>query len=93
MKNLRPLNLVGNKLNVTGANEHGKILLTQHKDYIQKKVVDAFGKKLNIQFSEDINLRDEESQSKTVEKPTPKTKNPNNSLIDAIINELGGQEI
>lgn len=93
MKNLKPLNLVGNKLSVTGANEHGKMLLTQHKDYIHKKVVDAFGKKLNIQFSEDISLTEKEFQSKKEEKPAPKTKKSDNPVIDAIINELGGQEI
>jgi DNA polymerase-3 subunit gamma/tau len=97
IKNLRPMNLEGNKLNVSGADENGKYILKRNQDYINKKVMDIFGKKLNLQFSDKSDSSEPEVQTSTLEvstektaKKESKTKDP---LVDAIINELGGQEI
>ena len=97
IKNLRPMNLEGNKLNVSGADENGKYILKRNQDYINKKVMDVFGRKLNLQFSDKSESSEPEVQASTREvstektaKKESKTKNP---LVDAIINELGGQEI
>ncbi len=93
MKNLRLINLEGNKLNLSGVDEHGKFLLTQHQEYISKKIMDVFGKKLNLQFSSVGNSPEVESQPRNDEKLSKKANKANDPLIDAIINELGGQEI
>lgn len=96
IKNLRPMNLEGNKLNVTGADDNGKFILKRNSDYINKKVMDVFGRKLNLQFSE--NLDSAESLPSLSNLP-PNTKSDkeeaksSNPLIKAIIDELGGQEI
>ena len=52
IKNLKPLNLQGNKLKVSGADENGQYLLKRNQDYINKKVMDVFGRKLLLQFAE-----------------------------------------
>ncbi|OGU36959.1 MAG: DNA polymerase III, subunit gamma and tau [Ignavibacteria bacterium RIFOXYB2_FULL_35_12] len=97
IKNLRPMNLEGNKLKVSGVDENGKYILKRNQDYINKKVMDVFGRKLNLQFSDVLESAEPEVQSSSAEntnkkqsKKDIKTKDP---LIDAIINELGGQEI
>ena len=56
IKNLRPMNLEGNKLNVSGADENGKYILKRNQDYINKKVMDVFRRKLNLQFSDIIGI-------------------------------------
>lgn len=97
IKNLKPMNLEGNKLNVSGADENGKYILRRNQDYINKKVMDVFGRKLNLQFSDvtespELGLQSSsvENSTKTPVKMESKTKD---TLIDAIINEIGGQEI
>ena len=97
IKNLKPMNLEGNKLKISGADEDGKYILMRNQDYINKKVIAAFGRKLNLQFSDpskspvsETKLSSEASSIKSSVKKESKT---NDALIDAIINELGGQEI
>ena len=96
IKNLKPLNLEGNKLEVSGVDESGKYLLMRNQDYINKKVMDVFGRKLNFQFSEVSGTNLPEVQA-SVDRVTTKTVKKESKavdpLIDAIINELGGQEI
>ncbi|NWF90279.1 MAG: DNA polymerase III subunit gamma/tau [Ignavibacteriaceae bacterium] len=95
MKNLQLINLEGNKINVSGADEHGKFLLSKNQDYINKKVLNAFGKKFTLHFSEN-NSPTSSNQTPTnreTAKQTEKNNGQTNPLIDAIINELGGQEI
>lgn len=93
MKNLKFINIHGNTLNVSGADESGKFLLSQNQDYINKKVMDAFGKKLSIKFADKSESSKEENSAKEQSSTAAKTKKSDNPLIDAIINELGGQEI
>jgi type II secretory pathway component PulK len=97
IKKIRPMNLDGNKLNVSGADENGKFILKRNQDYINKKVMDVFGRKLNLQFSDksespepEMQASSNDSSTKKTAKKESKSKDP---LIDAIINELGGQEI
>jgi DNA polymerase-3 subunit gamma/tau len=97
IRNLKPVNLDGNKLNVSGADDNGKFLLMRNQDYINKKVMDVFGRKLNLQFSDQSEVSEPEVQESTSEISTEQTakkkSKSKDSLIDAIINELGGQEI
>lgn len=92
IKTLEPVSLEGNKLNVSGVDENGKFLLKKHQDYLSKKALESFGIKILFQFTESTGI--EEKQ--LVKKPSAnskKTSQNNNPLINAIINELGGQEI
>lgn len=93
MKNLKFINIHGNTLTVSGADESGKFLLSQNQDYINKKVMDAFGKKLYIHFTDTTESSKEEKSTKEQSSAAAKPKKSDNPLIDAIINELGGQEI
>jgi DNA polymerase III subunit gamma/tau len=93
IKNLRPMNLAGNKLSVSGADEDGRYILMRHQDYINKKVMDVFGKKLLLQFSDNVDSPEPEVHTKGKEKSSIKTSNTKDPLIDAIISELGGQKI
>lgn len=94
IKNLKPMNLEGNKLKVSGADENGKFILMRNQDYISKKVMDAFGRKLSLQFWDGSESESRPSTEKNVnKKPGEKESSTNEPLIDAIIKELGGQEI
>jgi hypothetical protein len=96
IKNLRPMNLEGNKLNVSGADENGKYILKRNQDYINKKVMDVFGRKLNLQFSENLDSVEplpSPSNLPPITKSGKEDAKSSNPLIKAIIDELGGQEI
>lgn len=92
IKTLEPVSLEGNKLNVSGVDENGKFLLKKHQDYLSKKALESFGKKILFQFTESTGTEEKQliKKSSAASKKTPQNNNP---LIDAIINELGGQEI
>lgn len=97
IKNLQLVSLEGNKLKVSGFDEHGKFILNKHQDYLNKKILETFGKKLNLLYTvvdkptatEKAKLSVEESEKKSLTKEG-KSQRP---IIDAIINELGGEEI
>jgi DNA polymerase-3 subunit gamma/tau len=97
IKNLRPKNLEGNKLEVIGADNNGKYILMQNRDYISKKMMDIFGRKLNLLFSEsneEPEIETQQAQKKVEPKKTiPHINSSEDPLIDAIINELGGTEL
>lgn len=97
IRNLKPVNLEGNKLSVSGADENGKFILKRNQDYINKKVMDVFGRKLTLQFSDTAESPESEVQTSSTEvpikKPVKKESKTKTPLADAIINELGGQEI
>ncbi len=93
IKNLQPMNLQGNKLKVSGADANGQYLLKRNQDYINKKVMDIFGRKLLLQFASTGDPQEPEVHLRSEEKPPKKTSMNKDPLIDAIINELGGQEI
>ncbi len=92
MKSLEPVSLEGSKLNVSGADENGKFLLKQHQEYLSKKALESFGKKIELHFTEPAKT-DKKSITKKTSITSPKTSPNNKPIIDAIINELGGQEI
>lgn len=87
ISNINLIGFDGNNLTLSAASEDVEKDFSLHKDYIDKKVIQVFGKKLNLKF---------EDPKKTVE--TAKTsKSPNKSTSDPIekliIEELGGEEI
>ena len=92
MKNLEPISLEGNKLNVSGVDENGKFLLQKYQDYLSKKAIESFGKKIFFQFTEPKIIEKNQSDKKP-SVVSKKTSQNNNPLVDAIINELGGQKL
>jgi DNA polymerase III subunit gamma/tau len=90
--NLELASLEGNKLKVFLNDEDGKKSFGLDKDYLAKKTVEIFGKKIIFQF-EDHPLN---STGSNGSKNNPNSKGENvidDPLVDLIIKELGGEEI
>lgn len=92
-----PISLERDNLIVTIKDSEGKIIFQENQDYLQKKSVEIFGRKLNFQFevdeSKEITYQSEPPEQILIEK-TPKISNKENTpLIDRIIKELGGKEL
>ena len=90
--NIKLLNLEGNKLNIYSGDSHAKETLTLNEDYIVKKAHQHFGKKILFQ----INENDTSATYKpNTNQQSLKDENSNDKdpYINAIMNELGGEEI
>src|SRR5690606_23923936 len=96
IKSVKVLNLEGNKLNIASPYEHGKELLNQQNEYITKKAMDFFGKKLIFELTEAGTFEKQPENSGeniSEEKPVkPKKENLNDPFENYIINEMGGEE-
>ncbi len=89
--NIKLLNLEGNKLTIYSGDPHAKETLKLNEDYIIKKAHKYFGKKITFQISEnDTSLSSNSKINQNTLKTTAKNSDP---YVDAIINELGGEEI
>lgn len=93
IQNAEVQNFEGNKLNLTGIDKDGKFLLKSHKDYIEKKALDYFGKKIYFDFIETEAKKHDFKREETKNIPETKTTVENSPIINKIISELGGQEI
>jgi len=89
LNQLSPIGLDKNKINVIIKDEYGKVIFEQNQDYIAKKTFEVFGKKLAFNFLH--NPVNEELES-TKDIPAKKD-NQNDPIVNAIINQLGGEEI
>ncbi len=95
VNNIKLLNLEGNKLNIYLGDSHAKDTLKLNEDYISKRAHEHFGRKIIFQIKE--------NDIPTITKSTKDKKEANNlkdeisdekdPYINAIINELGGEEI
>ena len=95
--NVELLDLNGSKLSVNLPDEDGKKSFKLHKDYIEKKFMNFFGKRIILNFSKadsnsPIPLQEKTS---TAAKQSKKEKavSTNEPVVDAIIRELGGKEL
>jgi hypothetical protein len=108
IKELTLIGLEGNKLNVYSKDSHGKDEIRHHQDYIHQKTLEYFGKKMIFQFKENppkghpvgAAMEDTRSDShveipsaQQIEKSRNKGTSTDDPYIDAIINELGGEEV
>ena len=93
MQNAEVQNFEGNKLNLTCIDKDGKFLLKSHKDYIEKKALDYFGKKIHFGFTETETKKPTLKKEGTRNIPETKTTVENSPIINKIISEFGGQEI
>ncbi len=96
IKSVKVLSLEGNKLNIASPYEHGKELLNQQNEYITKKAMDFFGKKLIFELTEAGTFEKQQEnsvESTNEEKPVKQKKeNSNDPFENFIINEMGGEE-
>ena len=88
-------NLEGNKIYINSGDSHAKETLRLNEDYITKKAREYFGRKIVFQIKEnDIPpTRKSSVVPKSADKVTNEKSDEKDPYIDAIINELGGEEI
>lgn len=93
--NIKLQNLEGNKINIYSDDSHAKETLKLNEDYITKKAREYFGKKIVFQITEnDIpSIPKPTTNKKSIQNVKEEKFKENDPYIDAIINELGGEEI
>ncbi len=95
IQSVQLLGLEGNKLKIRSNDSHGKDIINHHQDYIAKKTQEFFGKKMIFHLDENqINVSSEKKPLKDQKTDDGSTNGTNrNPFADAIVNELGGEEI
>jgi DNA polymerase III subunit gamma/tau len=97
VKDMKPLALKGNKIDVTSGDEHLGDLLKTHENYFSAKSLEILGKKLSFIFVKMASESKEKEEVSTTEnkppEPSKRANAENDPFISTIINELGGQEI
>ena len=94
IKSVKLLELNGSQLKIYSEDSHGKDIVSRHQDYIAKKTMEYFGKKISFQFSDSPG-----NSSADTSKPSKEIINHGKGVqeedpyVSAIINELGGEEI
>ncbi|MCJ7554373.1 MAG: DNA polymerase III subunit gamma/tau [Ignavibacteriaceae bacterium] len=85
--NIQVVEFDGQNLTLNASSEEIEKDFSLHKDYIDKKVLQIFGKKLNLKFGDIKAPKVSEKTSKT------KKKSGSDPIENLIIEELGGEEI
>jgi len=92
--NIKPVKFDGLNLNLESSDASTESSILMHKEYIDKKIRDFFGKKINLDFSKGKTTK---SNSKAVQKNSNLNSDQNDENLDPfekiIVNELGGREI
>jgi DNA polymerase III subunit gamma/tau len=87
MNSLQLIDFDGQNLTLSTSSEEVQTDLTLHRDYIDKKIYQIFGKKLGIRFGEIKTPKNEEKSKKT------KKKKEIDPIEKLIVDKLGGEEI
>jgi DNA polymerase-3 subunit gamma/tau len=90
LSNLKIYNLEGNQLNFKTSDESIHFLINQNKNYIDQKLNEYFGRRISLNNIEPAMINNNTASSGKTGKDKIKEEN---SLVAAIINELGGEEI
>jgi DNA polymerase-3 subunit gamma/tau len=94
LRKIQPVELDGQKLSVFIKDQQDKQSLNYHIDFITKKAHQYFGKRIIFQFKDDISyLTKAENIPEIEEKIVIRSKSPGDPFVDAIISELGGEQI
>ena len=89
LSNLKIHSLAENEFNFNTPDESIHFIINENKNYIDQKLSDFFGRKISL-----INVEAPRISTSTANVlKSEREKTEGNSLIDAIINELGGEEI
>jgi hypothetical protein len=94
LRKVKPIELDGQKLSIFIKDQQDKQSLNYHIDFITKKAHQYFGKRIVFQFKDDISyLTNIEKNTETKEKAADSNKSSDDPFTDAIIKELGGEQI
>jgi hypothetical protein len=87
ISNLQVIEFDGQHLTLSTPSPEVLTDLTLHKEYLDKKIYEIFGKKINLRFGDVKSVKTEEKLKKT------RKKNDVDPIEKLIIEELGGKEI
>ncbi len=91
IKNAVPLNLEGNKLNLSVEDSHYGDIIRNNQNYIAKKTQEFFGKKLVFNCSGNSPAHTESGMKQS--QSAASAEDEKDPYVKAIIEELGGEEI
>jgi DNA polymerase-3 subunit gamma/tau len=90
---IKPVELDGQKLSIF-VNQQDKQSFNYHIDFITKKAHEYFGRRIVFQFKDNISYSTKmENKPEIEEKAINHSKSSSDPFVDAIVNELGGEEI
>ncbi len=98
IKNIKLVGLEGNKLSILCEDQHSKDIVKNNQEYISKKTLEYYGKKMSFNFSDhksQYEVEEKNLSTKELKKQNIKHKKEEvqNSFADEIVKELGGEEI
>ncbi len=94
LNQVKLVDYVNNKFIVQIENQEDKDILKGHKDYLDKKTKEVFGKKIMIDFANLSAAPNSSNENQSSVHSMDKNRvNDNTSLVNRIVNELGGKEI
>jgi DNA polymerase III subunit gamma/tau len=94
IKSVKLLNLEGNEINIYSEDSHGKDIISRNQDYLAKKSQEYFGKKLKFCLKDSAKIDPNIIQNMQIENNSETKQHADDDpYIDAIINELGGEEV
>ncbi|MFO7445979.1 MAG: DNA polymerase III subunit gamma/tau [Ignavibacteriaceae bacterium] len=96
IQNARPVALDGTKLNLQSNVADGKVILAQQQEYITKKALDFFGKKLTFHLTGEGFIEEPPAANEPQDEKLPSIKEKekiDDPFTNYIINEMGGEEI
>ena len=94
IKSVKLLNLEGNEINIYSEDSHGKDIISRNQNYLAKKSQEYFGKKLKFCLKDSAKIDPNMIQNTQIEDNSEmKQQADDDPYINAIINELGGEEV
>jgi DNA polymerase-3 subunit gamma/tau len=95
IKDIKLLGLEGNKINIYSNDPDNKKTIQIHQEYLHQKTLEFFGKKMSFHFSENPGQEslDTPETAAPINEPGEQTESSGDPYIDAIKNELGGEEV
>jgi len=97
MQNIKLLKLEGNNLVIAVDDSHGKEIIDHQQEYIASKTHEYFGRKMKFTVKtggmRPLPVNDEVHDKPASHTPKPKRDDSKDPYINAIVNELGGEEI
>jgi len=94
IKSVKLINLEGNDLNIFSEDSHGKDIISRNQEYLAKKSLEFFGKRITFHLKDRAKIDPGIMLDTTeTEKNESKQKSDDDPFINAIINELGGEEV
>ena len=95
IKDVKLVGLEGNKISIYTNYSESKDVVKFNQEYLYQKTMEFFGKKMTFHFSEEpgsIEMATPVTYP-SIEEPDEQKESTGDPYIDAIINELGGEEV